>query len=349
MNMNIVFIAYYFSEADGVGSLRSRCLARMLEERDNHIFYFTKHSFGNLAASSKLMWCFFIFYHLLKSNIGKVYISCGPFWHLPFILLACQFTNKRFICDFRDPWSLNIRRGYGNSEAKVNPVKVLISEIIEKLIYKSCYRFWVCTPGMYDLYTNLFKDNNKLDLIPNGYDFDSKLIRDIKIKEISNATNKINLVCLGKFADENPKTARTALKQLKESYLENNPYSLVIDFIGTPLHPTYDLVCELGLEKNCNFHAKMPYLEAIKLASKADMGLCVIRDEEFDLGTKAFDYIGLGLPIYNCFQENSNFFKFFQNFLSKDGTKNFDFSLAKNYSRASFFRKKLVWIDEKYS
>jgi len=348
--MKIAFIAYYFYEMDGVGSLRSRCLARLLEQRDNHLYYFTKDSFGNLAAKFSLIWYFLLFYHLIKLNVKKVYVSCGPFWHLPFILLACQISRKQFICDFRDPWSFNIRRGYGNPHPKINPVKPLIAEWIEKLIYKFCYRFWVCTPGMYQLYADLFRNDAKLDLIPNGYDFEPESIGNFEASNnLAPDTKKLHLVCLGKFAEENSTTARKALTQLKEFYVENGSNSLVIDFIGTPVSPTGELLRELELEKISVFHRKMSYLEAIKIAAKADMGLCVVRDEEFELGTKAFDYIGLGLPIYNCFQNDSNFSKFFSDFLSRDKNKILNPDLIKKYSRYSFFAKYLRLIDDKDS
>ncbi len=346
--MNIAFIAYYFSETDGVGSLRSRCLAKLLEQRDNHLYYFTKDSFVPLAARFGFIWNLILFYHLLKLNAGKVYVSCGPFLHLPFILLACQLSRKQFICDFRDPLSFNIRRGYGNPNSKINSVKLLIAEWLEKLTYKLCYRFWVCTPGMYQLYANLFKDNTKLDMITNGYDFDPKIIEKFTISNNSPAElKKLHLVCLGRFAEENPTTARKALTQLKEFYLKNGLNSLVIDFIGTPVSPTCELLREAGLEKCSVFHPKMSYLEAVKIAAKADMGLCVVRDEEFELGTKAFDYIGLGLPIYNCFQNDSNFSMFFSEFLSRDKHKILNPDLIKKYSRSSCFKKNLIWLDEK--
>lgn len=346
--MNIAFIAYYFAETDGVGSLRSRCLARILEQRDNNLYYFTKNSFGKLAAKFSWVWNIILFYHLLRVNVGKVYVSCGPFGHLLFILLACHLSRKHFICDFRDPWSFNIRRGYGNPSAKINSVKIVIAEWIEKLIYKLCYRFWVCTPGMYQLYAELFKDDTKLDMIPNGYDFDPEIIGNFEAsKNLAPNPDKLHLVCLGKFAEENPITAKKALTQLKEFYRKNGSDSLAIDFIGTPVSPTGELLREVKLEKISTFHPKMSYLEAIKIAAKANMGLCVIRDEKFDLGTKAFDYIGLGLPIYNCFQNDSNFSQFFSNFLSRDRSKRLNPDLIKNYRRSRLFEKYLIWIDGK--
>lgn len=128
----IVFLAYHFRESDGVGSMRSRAIAELLEKRKNKVIYITKDSFGKLALKYKIIWNVLCLIKLLSYNYKTLYVSCGPFDHLLLIPIVKKLKNIRIIVDFRDPWSLNIKTGYGNREKKVNILKLKISEIIEK-------------------------------------------------------------------------------------------------------------------------------------------------------------------------------------------------------------------------
>jgi hypothetical protein len=345
--MRIGFIAYNLFDSGLVGSLRPRSLAKILQERDNQLIYYARDSWGKRPATSKLIWSLICFWRLLWEEADKIYVSCGPFWHLSAIWLACILTNKKVIYDFRDPWSVRIRDIYGSQIPKENPVVFIAlkwAELIERLIYRHCDRFWVCTPGMYDLYTELFGDNEKLDLVLNGYDFDDVMELGPKV----GSPERLHIVCLGKFACYGLEKASNVLEELKNRISQHGPKSLLIEFVG-PDSETQRLVQRIGLEKNAILYPKMSYLKAVHLAAKADMGLCILRNEEYELGTKAFDYIGLGLLIYDTFEDNSNARQFYEPFVSKDKHKVIDPTLRAAYHRRNRFKDFLEKIDGKRS
>jgi hypothetical protein len=194
---------------------------------------------------------------------------------------------------------------------------------------------------MYELYSELFDDDRKLDLVLNGYDFDDTTI-DLTPK-IDNPES-LQLVCLGKFASYSPMRAKVVLEELEKRTVHNGPDSLCLEFIG-PDPETRVLIQEVGLEHNTVFHPKMSYDEAVRLAARSDMGLLLICNEKFDLGTKGFDYIGLGLLIYDTFEDNSNARQFYEPFISKDKRKVIDPNLRVAYHRKNRFKDFLEKID----
>lgn len=343
--MRIAFIAYHFSEdLDKVGAQRSIALAELLEERENELVYVTRNAFGPLGSASFLFWCVRCWGHLATAGFDRVYASCGPFWHLPFIWLACRIASVPFVIDFRDPWSFNYRRLMIRRGASLSlAARLFLSRCLEKRLYADCMRFWVCTPGMRQMYANLFDSSEKIDLVPNGYRFNS---RDLALPRDTSDT--VRLVCLGKFAEYGYNRAESVLEDIeRRSRATHTPIEL--SFVGSGPE-TKKAVEELGLQDRTAFHPRMPYIEAVRLAARADMGLCLMRDEQFDLGTKVFDYIGLGLTIYDSFQRSSNARRFLKPFLSSDLTKKPrrpDWAKRERYQRAAQFQRHLSTLDDK--
>ena len=222
--------------------------------------------------------------------------------------------------------------------------KAKVARWIERLIYRSADRFWVTCRGAYEQYAELFGDDSKLDLVYNGYDFDPT-----ELDMEGDGAETVRIVCLGKFAEYGTEKARWALDKLQTAALSVESISL--EFIGTGPQ-TRDLVHEAGLEDIATFHPRMPYMEGIQLAARADMGLCLFRDEQSQMVAKAFDYIGLGLTIYDVFEEDSNARQFLAPFLSERLAKKgstIDWVDRERYSRLSRMQEHLHKIDEKAS
>ena len=55
------------------------------------------------------------------------------------------------------------------------------------------------------------------------------------------------------------------------------------------------------MERSCLFDA----------IASCDYGLSIVRDPDYEFGTKIFDYIALGLPIVNYFDAPNNFTRYF--------------------------------------
>lgn len=334
----IAFIAYLFKESDGVGSARSRSLAKYLKERGYALSIITKYAYEPIFSRSVVLWGLYCLLLLIFNKYDKVYVSCSPFRHLIFIWLGCRLKKNKMIIDFRDPWSINIKTGYGKYDNRVNPFKLHIAQYIEKVLYKHCEYFLVCTPAVKSIYSQLFKDDSKIKLMMNGHDLDCSCL----VAEKTGDSNKdLRLVCLGKFSEYGQDKAAAILNELSRYIRRNKDINLIIEFIGTEIEPNSKLVRQFGLEEKTIFHPRMSYENAIKIAAGADIGICVIRDETIDFGTKIFDYIGLGLPVLDCFSEESQFRNYFFAYMTRlcEKRKKLTADERKKYKRENIFKQ----------
>ncbi|MBA4538054.1 hypothetical protein H1Z61_13155 [Bacillus aquiflavi] len=311
---DFLFVTYLFSPKDGVGSTRSRAIYSFLKSKNIDIDIISRDTYGK--NKSFPLWTMRTFFSILKSKRRTVYVSCGPFTHLIFVTIAAKLSRKRLIIDFRDPWSLNIKNNYGKKietesifKRYKRSLKIKISELVEKFIYKQCNSFIVCTNGMYESYRSLFKNDDKLHLIINGHTVDVKA----KLKTIPNT---VKFVCLGKFAEYNPNKALHCLKKINALIKQNPHIKYELIFVGTDPAINLEIIKAAHLDRIAKFIPRKSYKEAIQIAESCDIGLAIVRDEFIELGTKAFDYIGLHLPIFDCFEKDNNFRDFFKNYLS---------------------------------
>lgn len=321
----VLLIVYFFSPNDGVGAQRSKALySYLLEKESLRLDVVTKNKFMILMYID-------IFNKIWKNDYNKVYISCGPFGHLLFTSIICNFFKKELIVDFRDAWSLNILTNYASSKER-KTWKYYLSRIIENFVYKNCYSFVVCTQGMKERYEYLFKNSDKILIVDNGYEFlafEKKTFRDKSF---------ISFVCIGKFAEYNKEKAKLALMAIKKNILNKNIH---ITFVGSDKRQNLELVKEILPEATLIFHPRVNYEEAMEIARSCDVGLLVIRDEEIDYGTKIFDYIGLGMPFYSHLNRSEKFFHIFKGFLFdlKSLSSSFSNNDIKKFNRKSQFQK----------
>lgn len=346
-NEKILFITYFFDPSDGVGSSRSRSLANFLEQNEFKLFILSSKTWTQ-GHQNIFIWGIKSAIYILKKhkNFNKIYISCGPFLPLLATVIIAEITNKPLIVDFRDAWSLNIGTNYGKLTKKltlINTFKLLISRLIEKYTYKNCQYFVVCTQGMKDGYASLFKDDSKIKLITNGYDFDPLSCKNNILEEYNDVTK---YVCLGKFVEYSENKAYMCLKKIKDKHKDGS--SFCIEFIGTNSDKCEPLIRKLNLQENVKFHKPLPYEKALEIASNADFGISIIRDEKMDYGTKVFDYIGLGIPIFDIFEPESNFRKYFASYITDDKMKVlFSLEQIKKFQRSVIFANNINIFEEK--
>ena len=303
----ILMITFFCEEEDGVGAQRTITLNRFLKENNFYSTIVGRKYFGAFIQRSFLLWTIAVFIKIVLAKEKKVYVSCGPFQQLFFVSLASFISRKRLIVDFRDPWSLNIKRGYNNS-VKVSKIKLEIAEFVEKFTYKICETFIVCTRGMYNEYGKLFSSETKLYLLTNGYDFDP--VQPFKKEEMT----KLEVACLGKFAEYDMNKAISALQEVKKIAKDNK--EIRIHFFGSDKNKNLVVLNKVGLVENSLFYPRMRYDKALDLcAKKCNLAVAVIRDENLDYGTKIFDYIGLNLQVIDNFNEESIFKKEFESFI----------------------------------
>lgn len=338
----IAFVAYYFYDEDGVASLRSRVLSDVLLERNNQLDIITKKSFGPKALNNKLVWGTRLFLHLMKADFDKLYVSCGPFWHLRFILMACLLRRKKFIVDFRDPWSVNLKNGFGGSKPIASESIVKKAEYWERLIYKHCEAFWTVTSGMGDAYEKVFNNNEKINIVINGHNIP---IEDETLKP-RDGSDKLTYICMGKFIEYGEEKAKRALTKLRDTCKSNNQ-DYQLEFIGANQEKIEPLVKQLQMENNVVFIPRMPYNEAVQRAKQADIGFCILRDESLEHGTKTFDYIGMGLPIFDCFEEGSMFHNFFLPYLTLTEKKDIPKDIREKFYRRNIFKQHVSQLEKK--
>ena len=309
---NILMVAYFFSIEDGVGSQRSRSLYSFLKKQGFSVFCINKNTWKR---QNQVLWGIRVACYIIKngSHYDKIYISCGPFKSLLFISLGARIADKAFVVDFRDPWSLNIATNYGVNNVTLSlkqRIRLCISRTVEKFTYKTCQHFIVCTEGMERDYGRLFQDSKKLRLITNGYDFYPEVFSNI-----SSQTHEIRFVCIGKFAEYNKQKAAQILSAIKQyGILKKHRIRLI--FIGSDRDQNEPLVSKAELY--ADWYPLLPYQQALSIAANAHFGLCLVRNEKYEYGTKVFDYIGLGLPIFDYFEEDNNFRSYFRAYLSTE-------------------------------
>lgn len=300
----MIMIAYYFNLNDGVGAKRSRFLCDMLNSKSNSVSIIDKDAFGHSSRKNRLLWLFRCMLFLLRIKKQVVYISCGPFWHLFFVSLICFLKRHKLFVDFRDPWSLNVKK---EPRGLKKLIRWTMAICIEKFVYSVTEKFIVCTPGMFKLYGRVFGDDTKLLLALNGHEIGKNVLSSLEKKIVP-----YKIVCLGKFLSYGERYL-TAYKQLcKQLKKLNVDYHMF--FIGAD-----EATC-INLSNDARVHIlpRMTYGEVINFVLDAQMAILSIRDEDFDFGTKVFDYIALGIPMYDWFDHNKSFYNFFKAYMTTD-------------------------------
>ncbi|MGD6967749.1 glycosyltransferase [Rossellomorea vietnamensis] len=337
----IAFVAYFFFEEDGVASLRARVLSDELKKRGHDLDIITKKSFGEKAQNSKLLWSLQVFRHLMRKDYDKLFVTCGPFWHLRFILSACLIRKKKFIVDIRDPWSANLKEGFGGNQPRASEKVIKRAEFWEKIMYKYSEHIWAVTEGMKESHKEVVGSTDKFTVVYNGHDIDVDRYADVSTEK----NDVLTYVCLGKFVEYGHERAERALKKLRDVNQQAG-HDYIIEFIGTNEELTSPIIKNLGMEKHVRFIPRMPYQEAIMRASKADIGLGMMRNEEIEHGTKTFDYIGLGLPIFDCFTKGSLFHQFFEPYLTLTKTVEIPLETRRKFSRRNIFKSVIDVFEE---
>lgn len=334
----ILFIAYWLSEKKGIGSARSRSLLHFLKSEGYCITVAREGQ--NLKIFNRYSWLLKIIIQIILFRGKTIYLSVGPYFSLFSISLICKLCKKELIVDFRDPWSLSILTGYGKCKFSwelPKSTKFKIALWIEKFTYKHCKYFVVCTEGMRMAYEKLFEDNQKICLIQNGYDFTPSVV---DFNSILRSDEVLRIICVGKFAEYNYQKALDTVSILATE-LQDNDRTFHFMMVGCDKHSNKKLFEELQLNNNVTFIDRVSYEEAMRYISLSDIGMTLIREDFLEYGTKIFDYIGMGKPVWAIYDRSLPFYKEFKDFLITDITKlpkitNKDIAA---YSRTNRFKK----------
>ena len=265
----------------------------------------------------------FIFWYL-KNKSPEVFLSMPPFrsWMIFFIPFI------KITLDVRDGWSIAIRTGYGGIK-EVNRLKASVARLVELFAIFRSYRVITCTPGLHKYLSRYHK--NQILLIPNGSsDKDLEILSGFEKHEKIFCPNEIIVVCAGKFSEYGRSHVRNVLKKLSV-YADQKNKNIYLKIIGcnyienewlfdVEMHRIkIDLVKRL--ERNDLFFE----------IKNADMGINIVRNPNYDLGTKVFDYIACGVPIFNYFERENNYTIFFKDYFHNSSTFSNEKFLRRNH------------------
>ena len=305
--IKFVILAYAYDESFGVGSARIRNLSAFLRKKKYDL---------EIVTSEKNNSIYNWIWKCLKAivshrNTESVFIlTLGPFYSLPIIPIFTLLYNRRIILDFRDPLSQNVLTGYGGT-VKPRLIKGFILQYIEKLSYFCSWKTWVCTPGMENYFRTIFRSKNKLTLVTNGYTYTKDEIRSLTKTSTEKFTVK-TYICIGKFASYGFNKAKQIINKI---ILENKNVNFQIILVGGDEADV--LLKNEYPDTNIQIFPRLSEIESLALATRCDYGLTLTRNEDFEFGTKIFDYVGLGLTPYGIFDPTKNFYQFFKPYIDK--------------------------------
>lgn len=283
-------------------------------------YYNRMLTFNNFYSSSKLIILnpkdnfLFNLNKIINSKERYILISMPPFKFWLVMLLIMM--GKKLILDFRDGWSIAQDRGYGN-ESNRQQFKAKVTRKIERFIIRKSYVSITCTYGL-QKYLELVS-GIKIRLIPNGVSQEDFIYAKELTAKKEEKENKSKIVfsCAGKFSEYGVEKVKIILQIILSRYGKNIRINLIgsarssNQWIATYLNEISDGLAELDIQP------KIGRRELYKVLASSDFGISIVRDPSYELGTKVYDYIALGIPVVNYFDTPNNFTNYLDPYLDK--------------------------------
>ena len=266
----------------------------------------------------------------LKTNLKEfmnrtpVFISAPPFKLIFFGLIALLPVY----IDIRDGWSVAIQNGYGSENIKRRPIKAFIARLVELLLIMKARNIFCATDGISKyLTTNLPRIDAKILVISNGHSYE--LNKAFFSERCRN--NAIKILILGKFEEYGIKHALQSLKVVSERYQNND---IVVHKYSYKLDPE---IVSAAAQLNIKIELKRPLNNKalVKASNDYDFGLAIVRDANYEVGTKVYDYLAFGLPIIKLYDDNTEINYRFKNCFDTDYDAINAYEKAVYYQRAN--------------
>lgn len=218
--------------------------------------------------------------------------------------------GNKIVLDIRDGWSIAQATGYGGN-VRSKPFKALITRQIERFMISRSFLTITCTRGLQEYLEEL--SGRQVFLIPNGISEEDYLL-SIKLKKQKKEKSKDELVfcCAGQFSEYGADKVKKILRTIINRYFDEK---IKIQLIGSNKEKNSwindFLKRESGNRAYLEILPKKSRQELYEIMVMADYGMSILRDPSYDYGTKVYDYIALGLPVVNYFDEPNNFTNYF--------------------------------------
>ncbi|WP_422089413.1 hypothetical protein [Tenacibaculum ovolyticum] len=251
-----------------------------------------------------------------RNTIESVFLSMPPFKNW---ILFLFFKNK-IILDIRDGWSIAMLTGYGETVLPKKK-KAKVARFIERFAINRAKIIISCTLGLVKYLEDL--SNNKIIFIPNG--FSQKDMSIVKGIECENRDNDdlIKMVCVGKFSEYGKDKIKALIKKVKQQFSDKR---IQINLVGTNFEQnkwTLDYVKNIN-KLDIIFTDRLGREDMYKEIMKNDFGITIIRDINYDYGTKVYDYILCDIPVFNFYKKNTPFTSYFKGVFHDDFNKHID-------------------------
>lgn len=260
--------------------------------------------YSRIKAFEKYFAVFVAEEHEIDANY--TFISMPPFRNF-----KCFLNPKnKIILDIRDGWSIAQNTGYGGN-VKKKPFKAMITRAVERFLIRRAFLTITCTNGLQEYLEKV--SGRSIHLIPNGvldddFEFAQKLKNKIKEKN----EDELIFCCAGQFSEYGTDKVKKLCKTIINRYQNKK---IKIQLIGSSNERNIWLDEFLKTESSGRAYLEiLPRKnreELYEVLAKADYGMTILRDPSYEFGTKIYDYIALGLPVVNYFDEPNNFTNYF--------------------------------------
>lgn len=232
----------------------------------------------------------------------------------------------KVILDIRDGWSIAMYSGYGGTVTP-NKIKGRIAKTIEKFGVKRSQCTITCTPGLANYLSKM--SSREIICVPNGLSREKhQFIRSLNSQPKTNRESGEKIfICAGKFSEYGQDNVIRVLRTISERYKN---YSCRLRVIGADIESNkwiFNYLKSRNITIRFSLEERMPPKAIYKELKNCDVGVVIIRDPTYELGTKVYEYISSSTPVLNYFDEPNNFTNYFE------GVLDYEFGKKSNFSK----------------
>lgn len=285
-------------------------------ERSNSFSdYFKRKGFhvNTIASPDGILDLLKLIITIVRCNPAYVFITMPPFRNWSIFLLPFA----KIILDLRDGWSIAIESGYGGV-FEPNKKKAKLAKFIEYFAIKKSFATITCTPGLVQYLNSLSK--KKIYLVRNGLSQDDYLMAQNLFvnKSFSSNENIRRFICAGKFSEYGKDKVKKILSIINERYGDKK---CLIQLIGSDVNEN-KWIAEYLTEKqllniDVEILGRLSKYEMYNVMHNAFCAITIIRDPDYDFGTKIYDYLALELKYLDYFDDSNNFQDYFYQYSDK--------------------------------